>query len=317
MSEPLTITMRAWAIDEYGAPMRMMNLPIPQPGPSDILIRMRGAEVGDWDEMIRTGKWTMGRPFPLALGLAGAGMVAAVGGEVKGFVENVAVCVYSYPLYDNGAWAEYMRVPWRYAARAPASLDLARAGAVPIAALTAHETLLDILEVHQEDVVLITAAAGGVGHFAVQIAAHLGAHVVATASRRNHAFVSALGAEAVIDYTSEDVAESILARYPAGVDKALNGAPADTANRIVAAMRDGGHIVDLPGAISEVRPGVRIDSDYVVRGDGARLGLLSRMIDDGRLQVEIEQVVSFEHARRALDTVLEKHVRGLLALKIA
>ena len=107
-----------------------------------------------------------------------------------------------------------MLVPVSYAARAPASLDLTRAGGVPIVGLTAHETLTDILEVHQGDVVLITAAAGGVGHLAVQIASRLGGRVVGTAGRRNAAFVRGLGAEAVIDYRSEDLLEAIRSRYP-------------------------------------------------------------------------------------------------------
>ena len=141
----------------------------------------------------------MGRPFPLVLGLAGAGVVAALGREVACFAAGDRVYTYSYPLYHKGAWAEFMLVPASYVARSPASLDLTRAGGVPIVGLTAHETLTDLLAVQRGDVVLITAAAGGVGHLAVQIASRLGAQVVATAGRKNHDFVRALGAEAVID----------------------------------------------------------------------------------------------------------------------
>ena len=162
-------TMRAWAINAYGGPkqMRLAELPVPEPGPRDVLIRMQAAEIGDWDVLVREGAWPMERPFPLVLGLSGSGKVAALGRDVTGFAERESVYVYSYPLYDNGAWAEYMLVPMSYVARAPGSLDLTRAGGVPIAGLTAHETLTDILEVQQGDVVLITAAAGGVGHLEI------------------------------------------------------------------------------------------------------------------------------------------------------
>ena len=188
-------TMRTWAINAYGGPERMqlMELPVPEPGPGDMLIRMAGAEVGDWDILVRDGSWPMGRPFPLVLGLAGSGTVTALGRGATGFDEDHPVYAYSYPLYNNGAWAEFMLVPTSYAARAPAALDLTRAGGVPIVGLTAHETLTDILEVHRGDVVLITAAAGGVGHLAVQIASSLGGRVVGTASRRNAEFVRGLG----------------------------------------------------------------------------------------------------------------------------
>ena len=225
------------------------------------------------------------------------GAVAALGGEVAGFAEGDPVYAFSYPLYHNGAWAETMLVPASYVARAPASLDLTRAGGVPIVGLTAHETLTDLLAVQRGDVVLITAAAGGVGHLAVQIASRLGAHVVATASRRNHDFVRALGAEAVIDYTAEDVVAAIRARYPDGVDKALNGVPGEQANRVVGTLRRGGRMVDLTGSVSIVSSGVRVDREYVVRADGGRLARLARMIDDGCLAVEIQEVFPFECAR--------------------
>ena len=102
------------------------------------------AEVGDWDILVRESTWPMKRPFPLILGLAGAGTVAAIGSDVKDFAEGDVVYTYSYPLYDNGAWAEYMLVPTWYVACAPASLELTRAGAVPIVSLTAHECLTSL-----------------------------------------------------------------------------------------------------------------------------------------------------------------------------
>jgi NADPH2:quinone reductase len=309
-------TMRAWAINAFGEPMRMMDLPIPTPGPSDVLIAMQGAEVGDFDDLVRRGKWPVDSVFPLALGLAGSGTVVSTGTEVRGFAEGDSVYACNYPLYENGAWAEYMLVPLPYVAAPPNGLDLRRAGAIPIAALTAHETLVDLLQVQRNDVVLITAAAGGVGHLAVQIAVHLGARVVATATLRNHDFVRALGAETVVDYTTEDVVAAVRAKYPGGVDKALNGVPGEVANEIVDMMRVGGHIVDLPRAISVKRPGIEIDSDFMVHGDGARLRLLSRMIDDMPLRVEIYDIIPFERAPEALDIVLGKHVRGRVALGI-
>jgi NADPH:quinone reductase-like Zn-dependent oxidoreductase len=311
--------MRAGAIDGYGGPerLRLTNLPVPTPGPGDVLMRMRGAEVGDWDILVREGEWPMGRPFPLALGLAGAGTVAAVGRGVTGLAEGDSVYTYSYPLYDNGAWAEYMLVPASYAARAPSALDLTRAGAVPIAGLTAHETITDILKVREGEVVLITAAAGGVGHLAVQIARQLGARVVATAGESNHAFLRGLGAETVIDYVAEDVVKAVRARYPGGVDKALNGVDGERANEAVRALRDGGRMVDLTGSASPERPGVRVETDYVVRADAARLARIARLIDERQLAVEVQEVIPFEDVPRALAVIQAKHVRGKIVLEIA
>lgn len=317
IAKPSGPTMRAWAIKGYGEPMELMELPVPQPGPRDVVIKMSGAEVGDWDELVRTGEWDMERGFPLILGLAGAGTVAAAGLDVIEFAETDRVYAYSYPLYDNGAWAEYMKVPDTYLAQAPKNLDLVRAGSLPIVGLTAHETLIDILQVQKNEIVLITAAAGGVGHLAVQIAAGLGAHVVATATRHSHDFVRSLGAETIVDYREvDDVAKAIREKYPQGVDKALNGVAGEEANEYVWALRDGGKMVDLPGSVTVERPLVEVISDYVVRADAARLKIVADMIDSGKLQLKIHDIVEFERAPVALDMVLTKHVHGKVALEI-
>ena len=255
-------TMRGWAIRAYGEEMVLMDdLPVPTPGPHDILMQMQSAEVGDWDELVRTGEWDMERPFPLILGLAGAGRIAAVGPAVTGFSANQLVYAYSYPLHDNGAWAEFMLVPETYVAPIPASLAAVEAGGVPIAGLTAHET--------------------------------------------------------VIDYDATgDVARAIRDQYPGGVDKALNCVSGKAANDYVAALKDGGKMVDLPGAVSVQRPGVDIMSDYIVRGDRARLADVARRFDSGALRLAIQEVVPFDEAQRALDLVLARHLRGKVVLKI-
>jgi NADPH:quinone reductase-like Zn-dependent oxidoreductase len=311
-------TMLAWAIEGYGGPekMQLMKLPIPTPNSHDVLIEMHGAEVGDWDIMVRQGEWPMNRPFPLILGLAGSGTVAAVGDSVSEFDIGEFVYTYSYPMYDNGAWAEYMLVPASYIARAPNSLALVSAGAVPIVGLTAHETLIDILKVETGDIVLITAASGGVGHLAVQIAVDRGARVVATASLRNREFLRQFGAETVINYTNADVVSAIYESYPQGIDKILNGVGGETANKIVNVLRPGGHMIDLTGSASLKRDEVRVDTDYVVKADAPRLARIAHMIDDGDLDVEIQEVVPFDKVRRALQLIEAKHVRGKLVLGI-
>lgn len=308
--------MRAWAINDYGEPMQLMDVPVPLFGPDDVLIRMHGAEVGDWDDLVRAGEWPMERPFPLVLGLSGAGTVAAVGHNVERFEKDDPVYSYSYPLYNNGAWANFMVVPQSYVALAPASMDLKQAGTFPIVGLTAHETLMDILRIKEGEVVLVTPGAGGVGHLAIQLAAHAGAHVVTTASKRNHDFVLALGAETVIDYTKENIIDSVRARYKNGVDKVLNGVEGETADLVVETLHDGGHMVDLTGSVSVSRTGVRIVRDYVVRADGGRLQLLAEMIDNKELQVEIQEIFPFERAPEALETVLNRHGRGKIGIAI-
>lgn len=315
---PSTDTMRGWAINGYGGEIVLMDdLPVPTPGPRDVLIRMYSAEVGIWDEQVRTGACDVGRPFPLVLGLGGAGSVAAVGAQVKDFAEDQYVLACSYPLADNGSWAEYMLVPEHYVAHAPTSIALMEAGGLPVAGLNAHEALIDLLGIKDGEIVLVSAGAGGVGHIAVQIASLLGARVGATASARNRDFLADLGAEAVIDYTeADDLSKAIRAVFPGGVDKVLNCVRGEDANDYVWALKDGGVIVDLANSVSVERPAVKIISNYTVRGSGARLAQLARLFDDGALQVVLHDIVPFADAQDALDEVLTGHVRGKVVLRM-
>jgi len=310
--------MRGWAIRGYGDEIVLMDdLPVPAPGPHDVLIQMFSAEAGIQDELVRTGACDVQRPFPLVLGLGGAGLIVAMGARVKGHAVGEYVYACSYPLADNGSWAEYMLVPDHYVARAPTSIAPIEAGALPIAGLSAHESLIGLLGVEEDDTVLVSAGAGGVGHIAVQIASLFGARVGATASRRNQPFLADLGAEAVIDYTEEDdLSRAILDVFPGGVDKILNCVRCKDANDYVWALREGGTMVDLAGSVSVERPGVRIISDHVVHGSGARLTELARLFDEGALQVAIHDIVPFTEAQDALAEVLTGHVRGRVVIRI-
>ena len=323
--------MGTWAIERFGEPRRdrsllmFEELPVPKVGPRDVLIRMYGAEIGDWDALVAMGAWSVDRSFPIVLGLAGSGTVASVGKDVVGLAKGDRVYTYNHPLshqdcpsrQHNGAWAEYMLVPFDHVALAPTTLDLTSAGAAPIVGLTAHETMVDILKVAKDDIVLVTGAAGGVGHLAVQIAARRGAHVIATARRQNHELLRALGAEVLIDYTDEDFVAVTRKKFPDGADKALNCVDSgDTANRVLLAMRSRGHVVDLTDAATDTLPGGRVDTDYVVRPDRARLTTLARMFDSGELRLEVSHPVPFARAPAGLAEVLTKQVRGVVVLKI-
>jgi NADPH2:quinone reductase len=315
-------TMRAWAIERHGAAdvLHRMELPVPHPMAHEVLIHMQGAEVGPWDALVRQGRWPGQRlasqPFPLVLGLAGAGTVAAVGQDVTHLAPGHAVYACMLPQQGNGAWADYMLLPASQVARAPVTLNLTRAGAVPVAGLTAHETLTDILNVQPGDVVLIAGAAGGVGHLAVQIAAGLHARVLATACRRHHDFVRSLGAEAVIDPSQQNVADAVRTLHPRGVDKVLSTVRGPLADQVAQAVRPGGRLVDLSGAVSVVPDGVHVHGAYMVKPDADRLARLARMIDGRRLKVEIQEVFSFEWGPYALEVAEAGHVRGKLVLEI-
>src|SRR6185503_19202454 len=192
--------MQGLAIRRYKAPMDMMELPRPEPGPGELLVRVRTASVNPLDYKIRDGAVKVLLPFsfPLILGTDLAGDVEGIGPGVTRFKLGDAV----YSRLDNdriGAFAEYALVRESAAARKPARLDYTQAASLPLVGLTAWQALIELARLQAGQKVLIHAGSGGVGTFAIQLARHLGAQVATTASAKNHALVSSLGAEVAID----------------------------------------------------------------------------------------------------------------------
>src|SRR6266436_6059599 len=178
--------MRAIAIDRFGGPevLTMHTLPVPVPGASEVLIAVHTAEVGGWDADMRGG-WSMSgkKPrFPLVLGGGGSGTVAAVGSRVRRFKIGDPVYSYAWDNPNGGFYAEYVASPAETAAPVPAPLDLAQAGAIPIAALTAIQGIDDALHLKKGERLIILGASGGLGVFAIQFAKLRGARVLAIAS---------------------------------------------------------------------------------------------------------------------------------------
>jgi NADPH:quinone reductase-like Zn-dependent oxidoreductase len=309
--------MRAVGIRAFGSPSKLevMSLPVPEIGPDDVLIRVQAAGVGPWDCSIRHGDWGMlpGHSFPLIIGAEGAGVVERTGANVTRFHEGDEVYYYAPPL---GSYAEYVAVPAAIVASKPATLDFVHAAAVPCSALTAHQVLTEALALAAGETLYMTAAAGGTGTFAVQIARHLGAEVIATASAHNHAYVQELGASEVIDYRQVDVVEAVRARHPEGVAAAFDVLGGESLSRSLALVRDGGRLayITLPQQIAASR---HIEVQHVVGQPNAqRLEVLAQMIDAGSLQVYLETVLPLEEAAHAHELIDGGHVRGKIVLQV-
>jgi alcohol dehydrogenase len=195
--------MRALAIHRYKAPAVLMELPRPEPGAGDLLVRVRAASVNPVDYKIRDGgvKVLIPYSFPLVLGNDLAGDVEAVGPGVERF--GIGDAIYARLDKDRiGTFAEYALVREAAAAKKPSSIDYVQAASLPLVGLTAWQCLVDIAALGRGQKVLIHAGSGGVGTFAIQLAKHLGAEVATTASAKNHALVKSLGADVAIDYKS-------------------------------------------------------------------------------------------------------------------
>lgn len=237
-----TATMRAISQQTLGGPEVLTEVKLPQPvaGPGQILVRVRAAGLNptDWRHRATAGLFLPEPPF--VLGWDVSGEVAATGIGVTLFRPGDEVFgMLPYP-YGHGACAEYVVGPARAFAPKPATLDHTQAAAIPLAALTAWQALVDTAGLGAGQRVLIHAAAGGVGHFAVQIAKARGAYVIGTASAPNHAFLRGIGADEVIDYRDTDVAEAVR-----DVDVVLDSIDDDNSIRSLRTLRPGGLLVTL------------------------------------------------------------------------
>jgi len=303
--------MRAIRVHEFGGPdvLRVDEIQIPRPGPGEILVRVLAAGVGPWDVGLRRGAWNGGLPY--VPGGEFAGLVEGDTGADAGFDDGAPV--YGYPGL-TGCYAQYVSCPAEQLAPIPAGLAVTDAAGAPIDSLTAHQGLTDVLAAGPGDQILITAGAGGLGHFAVQIARALGATVIATASPRHHEFVHKLGAAVVIDHTRPDWPDKVRDSMGGGAQKILAcAAPAlDGAAR---AARDGAAIATpvhagLPDA-------ERVSwLPYDGEPSGSRLIRMAPWFDDGTLSVHVSARYYWQDAARAHRKVEEGHTRGKLILVV-
>ncbi|MGK4583692.1 NADP-dependent oxidoreductase [Kitasatospora sp. HPMI-4] len=307
--------MKAIAIRRYGGPevVEYTELPDPKVGPDSVLVRVRAAGVNPVDWKIREGylDGMMDVHFPLIMGWDLAGVVQAVGGAVTEFRPGDEVIGYVRKDWvEHGTYAELVSAPVRTLARKPAALDWAQAGGLPLAGLTAYQSLVEAARLRSGETVLIHAAAGGVGSLAVQIAKALGARVIGTASERNHAYLRGLGAEPVT--YGEGLADRVRALAPDGVDAAVDlvGGPA------VAVSLE---LVADPGRVASIADyGVAAKGGRYVfaRPDAADLTELAALADAGKLTVPVASTFPLAQAASAQALNAEGRTRGKIVLLV-
>ncbi|MBL1102665.1 NADP-dependent oxidoreductase [Streptomyces coffeae] len=318
-----TDTMRSVVQDGFGGPevLRIQQVPRPVPLPTEVLVRVHAAGINPVDWKTRGGSGMaglLGEP-PFTLGWDLSGVVEEVGFGVTTLKAGDEV--YGMPWFPRAAnaYAEYVTAPARQFALKPATFDHVHAAAVPLAALTAWQAVVDTAHLQAGQRVLVTAAAGGVGHFAVQFARHLGAHVIATASTARHPWLKELGADETIDYTTtrfEDAAVDVDI-----VIDLVGDAHDRTSTRSLKVLRPGGLLVAIPAGVSPElaqaaeAAGVRV-TPFLVEPDGAALTTIADLIDAGHVAVEVEDTFPLEQAGAAHARGEAGRTRGKLVLTV-
>jgi NADPH:quinone reductase-like Zn-dependent oxidoreductase len=295
--------MRAAGIRRFGGDVEVLDLPDPRdPGSGEVLISVRAAGVGNWDEFVRTGGWDTGARPPMALGVEAAGLVTAIGPGVRDVPIGAAVTTYSVPFPEQGSWAEALIARAAHVAVVPPGVPLETAAALPVPALTADQALVGAGlagggQLGEGLVVLVHGAGGVTGGMVVRLAAHRGARVIATAGAGSADRVRALGATDVLDYHDPGWTGRVRT-LTGGVGVAVNAAR-DGAVSALTTVCDGGRLVTITGDPPPEARGITVTAVQVVP-DGPRLGRLVGLLAAGALTLEVGARYRLEDAAAAL-----------------
>ena len=305
--------MQAIRIHNYGESdvLQLETIAQPEPQPNEVLIRVEAAGINPIDWKIRAGyvKEIFPMPLPFTSGMDVSGTVEAIGADVKAFQVGQAV----YGVLKMGADAEFATTPEDAIALKPKTLDFVQAASVPLVAMTAYQSLFDHADLKAGQTVLIHAASGGVGMFAVQFAKWKGARVIATASAANAEFVRSLGADQVIDYNATPFEQVVQ-----NVDVVLDMLGGNTQARSYSVLKPGGILVSTaapPDSKKAEEKGVRAEM-MSRKNSVSLLEEIAGLIDSGQIKTVVAQTFSLSEARQAQELSQGGHVRGKIVLQI-
>jgi NADPH:quinone reductase-like Zn-dependent oxidoreductase len=314
--------MRAAALDRFGGVenIHLKQVPVPQPGPDEVLLHIEAAGVGVWDPYEREGEFAKmfgTKPtFPYVLGSDGAGTIAAVGAQVHRFKEGDHAYALALTNPKGGFYAEYAAVKADQVSPIPKKLSVEQAGAMPSDALTALRGLDEILKLKKGESLMVFGAGGGLGHLALQLAKRMGARVFAVASGDDGvALAKRLGADVVANGRKDDVEAAARTFAPNGLDAALITAGGETTDRALRAMNKNGRVAYPNGVEPEpkVPSGVKLQN-YDIEPTPQQIEKLNRLIESGPFEVHVARTFPLDKAADA-HRELDKHYLGKLALR--
>ena len=308
-AQSASATMKAVVAHEFGGPevLKYEDAPRPQPKENEVLVRVMAAGVNPVDTYVRNGKF--GTPtLPVIPGRDIAGIVEELGPGATKFKKGDAV----YGNVNNGGYAEYAVAAEKNIALKPCTLDFIQAAAVPVAARTAWNALVETAHLSAGQTVLIQGGSGGVGSFAIQLAKLRGAKVYATASTANQDLLKELGADVAIDYTKqkfEDVAKD--------VDVVLEAASRENLDRDCPVVKKGGLLVSIVGPADAAKVQQSSIQAPPLASSPSALTDLAQLFDAKKLKVVVTQTLPLSEARKAHEQVGTHHTRGKIVLKVA
>ena len=310
-------TMKAAVIHQFGDTNQFTieARPVPIPSVGEVLIEVYASGVNPIDIKTRIGQgvshfWTATN-FPIVLGWDISGVVV----ESKAPEFKVGDEVFGMPRFPElaDAYAEFVSAPANELTRKPHNISHIEAAAIPLAALTAWQALFDTAKLLANQTVLIHAGAGGVGHLAIQLAKWKGASVASTTSNQNIAFVTNLGAEKVIDYTSTNYWEVL-----SNIDVVFHMISPDLREKSYQTMKSGGHLISITGPVSPEEPAAyNVNGQFIsVRPNGKQIAQIAELLRSGDIKVEIDASYSLKDVAKAHKHVEGGHTKGKVVIDL-
>jgi NADPH:quinone reductase-like Zn-dependent oxidoreductase len=307
---------KAAGIERFGGDVRELSLPDPRPpGAGETLITVRAAGVAPWDDLVRLGSWDVGPRPPMALGVAAAGTVAAVGAGVDGWSVGDEVMTHPVPLLEHGCWSELLLARADVLAAKPSAVPWEDAAAFPVPALTADQAIGAAIENSDARRLLVHGAGGVTGQLIAALGVVVGAEVAVTAGPRSAERLRELGVAAVFDY--HDGGWPARVRDWAGgggVAAAINAAPGGEAAAL-ATVADGGRLATITGDPPPPERGVTI-ADVYVEADGDRLGAMAERLGDGEVGISVGEIYGLAEASEALQKAVGGAGGGAVVLRL-
>lgn len=308
--------MQVAGIGRVGGQLGIIDVDDPRPLAGDeVLVEVKAAGVGNWDEFVRTGGWDVGATSPMALGVEAAGVVRDVGRAVTDWAPGAAVMTHPVPLRHQGTWAPWLIAPAHLLAAKPDARSWEAAAAFPVPALTAEQVVSEALDIRAGEQLLVNGAGGVTGGLLVALGVLAGAEVIATAGPSSQSRLEDLGARHVVDYHDPQWPEQIRAITGGrGVDAAANAASggASDALRTVA---DGGRLATITSDPPAEERGIRVSNTYI-RADGQQLRKLAQQFANGQLEIQVAARYGLADAAKALALVTGGHAAGAVVLTL-
>jgi NADPH:quinone reductase-like Zn-dependent oxidoreductase len=309
------MNMHAMRIHKFGGPDVLIDdtLPWPQPKDDEILVRVEAASINPVDAKIREGKFPKvgDDDLPVTLGRDLSGVVESCGPTIHNVKKGDAV--FALLGYDRGSYAQNVLAKPEEWARKPSNLSHVEAAAVPLAAMTAWQGMIDQGGLKSGDRVLIHGGAGGVGHLAIQIAKSKGAWVATTCSGDDLDFVRGLGADQAIDYKTEKFEERL-----SDIDLVYDLVAGETQERSFKVLKQGGALISTlqePDKAKALYKNIKI-AHYMAKPDATELAQIAQLITSGKIKPAIHAIYKLSDAAKAQIALAQDHVRGKIVLNI-